>query len=300
MRILLSGASGLVGSALAPFLAARGHDVVRLVRRAPGAGEARWDPSARHIDRPALERADAVVHLSGERVIARWTAAKRAAIRSSRVDTTRFLAETIAGLERRPRTFVAASAIGYYGDRGDEPVTEDSTPGTGFLADLCRDWEAASEPAREAGVRVVRTRIGLVLTPAGGTLGQLLPFFRLGLGGPIGRGRQWWSWIAMDDLLALFAFALERDALRGPVNITSPDPVRNAEFARTLGRVLRRPAFLPVPPLVLRLLYGVAADEVLLTGQRVLPARAGQAGFRFSFATLEPALQHLLRGGGGA
>ena len=273
MRIILSGASGLVGSALAPFFAARGHDVVRLVRRAPAAGDARWDPSARHIDRAALERADAVVHLSGERVIGRWTAAKRAAIRSSRVDTTRFLAE---------------------------PVTEDGTPGTGFLADLCRDWEAASEPAREAGVRVVRTRIGLVLTPAGGTLGQLLPFFRLGLGGPIGRGRQWWSWIAMDDLLALFAFALERDALRGPVNITSPDPVRNAEFARTLGRVLRRPAFLPVPPLVLRLLYGVAADEVLLTGQRVLPARAGQAGFRFSFATLEPALRHLLRGGGGA
>ncbi len=165
MRIILSGASGLVGSALASFLAARGHDVVRLVRRAPAPGEAHWDPSARHIDRAALERADAVVHLSGERVIGRWTAAKRAAIRWSRVDTTRFLAETIAGLERRPRTLVAASAIGYYGDRGDEPLTEDSTPGTGFLADLCRDWEAASEPARVAGVRVVRARIGLVLTP---------------------------------------------------------------------------------------------------------------------------------------
>ena len=299
MRILLSGASGLVGSALAPFLSARGHDVVRLVRRAPAAGEARWDPSAHHIDRAALERADAVVHLSGERLIGRWTAAKRAAIRLSRVDTTRFLAETIAGLERRPRTLVAASAVGYYGDRGDEPVTEDSTPGTGFLADLCRDWEAASEPARVAGVRVVRTRIGLVLTPAGGTLERLLSLFRLGLGGPIGRGRQWWSWIAMDDLLALFAFALERDVLRGPVNITSPDPVRNAEFARTLGRVLHRPAFLPVPPLALRLLYGAAADEVLLTGQRVLPARAVQAGFHFSFATLEPALRHLLGGGGG-
>ncbi len=300
MRIILSGASGLVGSALAPFLAARGHDVIRLVRRAPAAGEAHWDPSAHQIDRAALERADAVVHLSGERVIGRWTAAKRAAIRSSRVDTTRFLAETIAGLERRPRTLVAASAIGYYGDRGDEPLTEDSTPGTGFLADLCRDWEAASEPAREVGVRVVRARIGLVLTPAGGTLKQLLPFFRLGLGGPIGRGRQWWSWIAMDDLLALFAFALERDGLRGPVNITGPEPVRNAEFARTLGRVLHRPTFLPVPPLALRLLYGAAADEVLLTGQRVLPARSAQAGFRFSFATLEPTLRHLLGRGGSA
>ena len=291
----MSGASGLVGSALAPFLTARGHDVARLVRRAPGLGEARWDPAAREIDRDALERADGLVHLSGENVFSgRWNAAKKAAIRASRVDSTRFLSETIAGMTRRPRTFVAASAIGYYGNRGNDPLTEESASGTGFFPDLCREWEAASAAAETAGVRIVRPRIGLVLTPRGGPLGQLLPFFRFGLGGPIGRGRQWWSWIAVDDLLRLFAFMLEREELRGAVNATAPEPVRNAEFVRVLGRVLRRPAVLPVPPIALRLLYGEAADEALLTGQRVLPARATRAGFQFRFATLEPALRYLL------
>lgn len=294
MRIVLSGASGLVGSALAPFLTARGHDVVRLVRRAPGKGEARWDPATRQIDRAALERADVLVHLSGENVFGRWNPAKKAAIRASRVESTRFLSETIAGLARQPGTFIAASAIGYYGNRGDELLTEESGSGTGFFAELCREWEAASAAAERAGVRVARPRIGLVLTRRGGALGQLLPFFRLGLGGPIGRGRQWWSWIAMDDLLQLFAFMLERDTLRGPINVTAPEPVRNAEFVHVLGRVLRRPAVLPVPPIALRLLYGEAADEALLTGQRVLPARATRAGFQFRFTTLEPALRHLL------
>jgi len=267
---------------------------VRLVRRAPGNGEARWNPAAREVDRAALERADALVHLSGENVFGRWNAAKKAAIRASRVESTRFLSETIAGLARRPGTFIAAAAIGYYGNRGDELLTEESGSGTGFFPELCREWEAASGAAERAGVRVVRPRIGLVLTPRGGSLGQLLPIFRLGLGGPIGRGRQWWSWVAMDDLLQLFAFLLERDALRGPVNATAPEPVRNADFVRVLGRVLRRPAVLPVPPIALRLLYGEAADEALLTGQRVLPARATRAGFQFRFPTLEPALRHLL------
>ena len=294
MRIVLSGASGLVGSALAPFLTAGGHDVVRLVRRVPGNGEARWDPAAREVDRAALERADALVHLSGENVFGRWNAAKKAAIRASRVESTQFLSETIAGFAQRPGTFIAASAIGYYGNRGDELLTEESGSGTGFFPELCREWEAASGAAERAGVRVVRPRIGLVLTPRGGPLGQLLPFFRLGLGGPIGRGRQWWSWIAMDDLLQLLAFLLERDALRGPVNATAPEPVRNAEFVRVLGRVLRRPVVLPVPPIALRLLYGEAADEALLTGQRVLPARAARTGFQFRFTTLEPALRYLL------
>jgi uncharacterized protein len=296
VRIVMSGASGLVGSALAPFLTTRGHDVVRLVRRTPGKDEARWDPAAREIDRAALERADALVHLSGENVLGRWNAAKKNAIRASRIESTRLLSETIAGLARRPATFIAASAIGYYGNRGDELVTEDSPPGTGFLADLCRDWEAASAAAERAGVRVVRPRIGLVQTSRGGPLGKMLPFFRLGLGGPIGRGRQWWSWIAIDDLLQLFAFMVERDELSGPVNITAPEPVRCAEFVRVLGKVLRRPAVLPVPPIALRLLYGEAANEAILTGQRALPARAIQAGFRFRFATLEPALRHLLEG----
>jgi uncharacterized protein len=294
VRIILTGASGLIGSALAPFLAGRGHEVVRLVRRTPGPGEARWDPAARAVDRAALERADAVVHLSGENVFGRWTPAKKAAIRDSRVQSTRFLSETIAGLARRPATLLAASAIGYYGDRGDETLTEDSASGTGFFPALCREWEAASAPAAAAGVRVVRPRIGLVLTPRGGPLGQVLPFFRLGLGGPIGRGRQWWSWIAVDDILELFALMLDRDVLRGPVNATAPEPVRNAEFARALGRVLRRPAVLPVPPAALRLLYGEAADEALLTGQRVLPARAVAAGFQYRYGTLERALRHLL------
>lgn len=299
MRVLVSGASGVIGSALVPYLEGRGHTVARLVRRAVDG--VRWDPAARTIDRAALTGFDAVVHLSGESVLARWTAAKQAAIRASRVDSTAFLAGVLATLDRRPDVLISASAIGYYGDRGDEPLTEDSTPGSGFLADVCRDWEAAARPAANAGIRTVQLRIGLPLTAAGGLLGQLLLPFRLGLGGPIGRGGQWWSWIALDDLLGLCAFALDTAFLTGPVNATAPHPVSNREFVATLGRVLGRPAVLPVPPVALRLLFGAAAaDGALLTGSRVQPARALNAGFRFAYPDLEPALRRALALAAGA
>jgi len=299
MRVLVSGASGLIGSELVPYLAARGHAVTRLVRREVDG--VRWDPAARTIDRAALNGVDAVIHLSGESVLARWTAVKQAAIRASRVDSTAFLATTLAALERKPALLVTASAIGYYGNRGDEPLTEDSPPGTGFLAELCRAWEAAAEPATRAGIRTVQLRIGLPLTAAGGILGQLLLPFRLGLGGPIGRGAQWWSWIALEDLLALFAFALDTRSLAGPVNGTAPQPVTNRDFAATLGRVLGRPAVLPVPPVALRILFGSAvADGALLSGSRVQPARAVRAGFRFAYPDLEAALRRALALAGGA
>ena len=299
MRVLVSGASGLVGSALVPYLGARGHTVARLVRREVDG--VRWDPAARVIDRAALTGIDAVIHLSGESVLARWTPAKQAAIRASRVDSTAFLAATLAALDRKPAVLITASAIGYYGDRGDEPLTEASPPGTGFLADLCQAWEAAAAPATRAGIRTVQLRIGLPLTAAGGILGQLLLPFRLGLGGPVGRGAQWWSWIALEDLLGLFAFALDTGSLSGPVNGTAPHAVTNRDFAATLARVLRRPAFLPVPPVALRLLFGTAAaNGALLTGCRAQPARAVSAGFRFAYPDLEPALRQALALAGGA
>jgi uncharacterized protein (TIGR01777 family) len=298
MRVLVSGASGLIGSALVPYLAARGHTVARLVRREVDG--VRWDPAARTIDRAALEGFDAVVHLSGESVLARWTPAKQAAIRASRVDSTAFLAGVLAALDRKPAVLVTASAIGYYGDRADEPLTEESPPGSGFLADVCQAWEAAAAPATRAGIRTVQLRIGLPLTAAGGILGQLLLPFRLGLGGPVGRGAQWWSWIALEDLLGLFAFALDTGSLSGPVNGTAPHAVTNRDFAATLGRVLGRPAFLPVPPLALRLLFGsAAADGAMLTGCRVQPARAVRTGFRFAYPDLEPALRRALALAGG-
>lgn len=299
MRVLVSGASGLIGSELVPYLETRGHTVARLVRREVDG--IRWDPAARTIDRVSLTQFDAVIHLSGENVLARWTPAKQAAIRASRVDSTAFLATTLAALDRKPAVLITASAIGYYGDRGDEPLTEDSAPGSGFLADVCRAWEGAAEPATRAGIRTVQIRIGLPLTAAGGVLGQLLLPFRLGLGGPIGRGTQWCSWIALEDLLALFAFALDMRSLSGPLNGTAPHPVTNREFTATLGRVLRRPAFLAVPPVALRLLFGTAAaDGALLTGCRVQPARAVTAGFRFAYPDLEPALRRALALAGGA
>ena len=298
MRVLVSGASGLIGSGLVPYLAARGHTVVRLVRR--GSDGVAWDPARRTIDRAGLGGSDAVIHLSGESVLGRWTAAKQAAIRSSRVDTTAFLAATLASLEQRPRVLVSASAVGFYGDRGDETLTEDSAPGSGLLADVSRAWEAATEPAARAGIRTVQLRIGLPLTAAGGLLRQLLLPFRLGLGGPIGRGAQWWSWIAFEDLLSLLAFALDTPSLAGPVNATAPSPATNRDFARALGRVLGRPAVLPLPPAVLRLAFGAAAaNGALLTGARVLPARARAAGFRFAYPDLDAALRRALALAGG-
>ncbi len=298
--VAVTGSTGLVGAALTVALARGGHRVVRLVRsgtatRAPGEHTVRWDPGRGTIDAAGLEGVDAVVHLAGESIASgRWTAAKRLRIRDSRVGATRVLAEALAGLERPPATLVAASAVGYYGDRGDEVLREESAPGGGFLADVCREWEAAAAPAARRGLRVVHMRIGMVLAATGGALAALLPPFRLGLGGPVGSGRQWMSWISLDDLVRAILHALATASLAGPINAVAPAPVTNREFARTLGRVLRRPAVLPLPAGAARLLLGRMADELLLASARVVPARLEAAGFTFGDATLERALRRLL------
>ncbi|MBI5710784.1 MAG: TIGR01777 family protein [Candidatus Eisenbacteria bacterium] len=295
-RVVVSGAGGLIGAALVPALAAAGHAVVRLVRRPPRVpDEILWDPGRGSLDPRALEGCDAVVHLAGAPLAARWTAARRRAVRESRVAGTRLLAQRLAALERPPRVLLSASAMGIYGDRGDAVLTEESAPGSGFLPDLCRAWEEAAAPAVARGIRVVHPRTALVLAPRGGALARLLPAFRLGLGGPVGRPGAWWSWIALDDLVAALRFALAAESLSGPFNAASPQPVRSAEFARTLARVLRRPALLPVPAAVLRLAFGAMAEETLLASVRLAPARLAAAGFAFRFPALEDALRHVLR-----
>ncbi len=298
MKILLTGSHGLIGSALAPALTAQGHRIVRLVRvpSTPSPGDAAWDPATGQIaDRAPLEGVDAVIHLAGENVAAgRWTPARKARIRDSRVQGTRLLAETLTHLSRPPAVLLCASAVGYYGDRGDEILREGSPPGTGFLAEVTRDWEAAAEPARRAGIRVVHFRIGAVLSRAGGLLPRVLPIFRLGLGGPLGSGRQYMSWIAIDDLVNAVLHLLARDGLTGPVNMVAPAPVTNREFTQTLGRVLSRPTPFPVPPIALRVLFGEMADDALMSSARVEPAKLLESRFTFRFPDLEQALRALL------
>ena len=296
MRIVVSGSTGLIGSALQPVLTRAGHEVVPLVRRAPGPAERaiQWDPERGTIDRSGLEGADAVIHLAGENVFGRWTPAKKNRIRDSRVVGTHLVTEAIAGLQRRPRVLLAASAVGYYGDRGDESLNEQSAPGEDFLAHVSRDWEAATSGALRAGVRVVNMRFGIALTPTGGALAKMLPPFRLGLGGHVGSGNQYVSWIALDDLVAAITYVLASDALVGPVNMTAPHPVTNRELAKTLGRVLGRPAVVAVPGFALRMAFGADSAELLESGQRVVPARLLGSGFRFRFETLESALRGML------
>ena len=302
MIVALSGATGLIGGALAQRLTRDGHEIVPMVRRPlPPRSSQRtiaWDPVRGTIDRTALEGCDAVVHLAGENVFGRWTAAKKQRIRDSRVAGTRIVSEALARLAQPPpsppRVLLAASAIGFYGDRGAEQLTERSTPGDDFLARVARDWEAATAPATAAGVRVVNLRFGVVLTPTGGALAKMLPAFRLGLGGPVGSGAQYLSWIALDDAVAAIAHALTTESLTGPVNITAPEPVTALDFARTLGRVLRRPARFRVPPFVLRILFGAESAWLLQSGQRVLPAGLVASRFQFRFSAVEPALRQLL------
>jgi uncharacterized protein len=293
-RVLVSGARGLVGSALVLRLRAAGREVVALTRAPRGPEEIGWDPAHGALDAAALEGLDAVVHLAGEPLGARWTPARMARARSSRVDATALLATRLAALARPPRVLVAVSAVGWYGSRGDEVLDEDSPPGAGFLADLCRAWEAAADPARAAGIRVVHPRLGLVLTPRGGALAQMLPLFRLGLGGPLGDGGAWWSWVVLDDVVAALERALDDATLAGPVNVAAPGAARNRDVARALGRVLGRPAWLPAPAFALRALLGRMADEMLLASARVRPARLEAAGFAFRHPELEPALWEML------
>jgi len=303
MKILISGSSGLIGSALverrrdAP--SPPPHEVLRLVRREvrPGAAEISWDPAADRLDPAALEGLDAVVHLAGEKIVQRWTTKNKTRILRSRVEPTRLLSGTLARLAAPPKVLLSASAIGYYGDRGDEELDEESPPGEGFLAGVCREWEAATEAATAGGIRVLRLRIGAVLDRHGGALARMLPLFRLGLGGRLGSGRQQFSWITLDDLVAAIEFLLQAGLPAGPVNLVAPQPVTNRQFAAALGRVLHRPAILPAPGFALRLVLGQLADEVLLSSARVLPRRLLAAGFSFCDAELGAALRRLLEAG---
>lgn len=293
MRVAITGASGFVGSALAGSLRSSGDGVVRFVRRpAKAEDEASWDPGAGTIDRAALEGVDAVVHLAGEGIgERRWSAEQKKRILFSRVDGTRLVASTLASMGANAPVLVNASAVGYYGLRGDEELTEASAAGTGFLADVVKAWEAATAPASEAGGRVVMLRSGIILGRHG-ALGRMLPFFKLGLGGPLGSGRQWWPWVALDDVIGLVRHAITTSSLSGPMNVTSPNPARNKDVARALGRVLHRPSLLPVPAFALSLLMGrELTHEVILAGQRALPAVAQATGYRFVHPELEPALQ---------
>jgi len=300
MRVAVSGSTGLVGSEVAASLSAAGHEVVRLVRRAPAPGEraVRWDPEKGKADAAGLEGLEAVIHLAGENIASgRWSAARKAVIRDSRVNGSRFLCETLAGLARPPKTIVCASAIGYYGDRGADVLTEESSPGAGFLPEVCREWEAASAPAARKGIRVVALRIGMVLSPKGGALPRMLPLFRAGLGGVIGSGRQYVSWVALDDLPRIILHALQRGDLSGPVNAVAPRPVTNREFTEALGKALSRPTPLPVPAFALRLAVGrEMADGLLLASARVVPKRLEETGYRFRFPELLAAFRHMLAG----
>jgi len=297
MTILLSGASGMLGKAIASRLEDQGNRVLTLVRRrTESADELSWDPAGAGIAEPQkLEGLAAAVHLSGANVASRrWTAAFKREMAESRIQSTRVLSETLAGLKQPPKVLATASAIGFYGDRGDEMLDEGSPAGDGYFPELCQAWEDAARPAAEAGIRVVHPRFGMVVGRDGGAMARLAPLFRLGLGGRLGSGRQWMSWVAEEDAASAVVFALENAAISGAVNVVSPQPVTNAAFTRELGRAVHRPAILPAPAFALWLAFGAMADEALLASQRVLPKRLTQAGFAFAYPTLPQALAAVL------
>jgi uncharacterized protein len=295
MHVVVTGATGLIGSVLVPLLRRDGHAVTRFSRTASGPDVARWDPAAGALDKAALAEADAVVHLAGRSIGApRWTTKVKREILQSRVAGTRLLAETMAGLTSGPRVLVSSSGIHFYGDRGDERLTETSGPGQGFLAGVCRAWEAAADPAREAGLRVVHVRTGVVQATQGGALRVQGRVFKLGLGGRIGSGRQWWSWITLDDLVGIMRHAVVDEGVEGPLNATAPNPVSNAEYSATLARVVGRPALVPVPRFAPRLAVGEIADELLFASIRAFPEATLASGYTFAWPRLEPALLHLL------
>jgi uncharacterized protein len=302
MRIIVSGSTGLIGSAVCGALMNRGHRVVRLVRPqtlttpnlAPLGTIIQWDPARDRIDAESLDDADVVIHLSGENVSGRWTTAKKHRLLYSRVDTTALLARTLSQLINPPRLFLCASAVGYYGDRGDELLNESSPSGGGFLAEVCRRWEAASAPAAQRGIRTAQMRFGVVLSRRGGALKMMLPIFKLGLGGKLGTGRQYVPWISINDAAAAVAYLAENDDTLGPYNITAPSPVTNAEFTEALARRLKRPAFFNMPETLLTLVMGEMADHLLFASARVVPQRLEQCGFRFTHAELATALRELI------
>ena len=297
MKLLISGSHGLVGNALIKALEAGGHEIFRLVRHAPESdSEIEWSPDRYSIALARLEGFDAVVHLAGESIASgRWNEEKKRKIRESRVKGTKLLSDALANLARPPRTFISASAIGYYGNRGDELLTETSPSGDDFLSRVCVEWENVTAHAAEKGIRVVNTRFGIILDSNGGALAKMLTPFRMGVGGKIGNGKQWMSWIALDDVVGGIEYVLANETVKGPVNFVAPNPVTNAEFTKTLGRVLSRPTMFPIPAFGARLVFGEMADALLLSSQRVEPIRMKEASYRFKYPELEPALSHILK-----
>jgi uncharacterized protein len=292
MKLLIAGASGLVGSALIPALEAEGAEVTRLVRTSAGAGEIEWHPNNDQIDATTLEGFDAVINFAGENIAGgRWTDEQKRKIHDSRVNGTHLLSEAIARLKQPPKVFLCASATGIYGDRGDEVLDEQSDSGGGFLAGVCREWEQATEPAAAAGVRTVNLRFGPILAREGGMLAKLLTPFKMGMGGKVGSGKQYISWVAIDDAVKTIRLALKDESIRGPLNIVSPHPVTNEEFTKTLGHVLSRPTALAMPAFAVRLAFGEMADEMLLTSQRVIPKKLNDSGYEFEYPELEGALR---------
>ena len=295
MRILISGASGPIGAALVPFLQTREHMVKRLVRTsATGQDQILWDPT-RPLPPDSVSGFDAVIHLAGESIVGRWTAGKKQRIRDSRTQGTGHLAQALVEAPQRPRVFISASAIGYYGDRGDEILREDSPSGGGFAAEICRQWEAATQPARKAGMRTAQMRFGVVMSADGGALPKMLPPFRLGLGGRLGTGHQWWSWVAVQDAVGAIDHVLNHDALQGPVNTVAPNPVSNAEFTKTLASIISRPDLFPMPAVAVRLVFGQMGTELFLASQRVEPAKLIGSGYQFRYPDLRQTLEEILR-----
>ena len=298
-RILVSGMSGPIGGALLPTLKSKGARISRLVRKhgkysSSDEQQVPWDPD-QTISPELVSGFDAVIHLAGESIVGRWTDAKKREIRGSRVNGTTHLAEALARSKHKPQVFVCSSAIGYYGDRDEEVLNEQSAPGTGFLAEVCRDWEAAARPAAEAGIRTVSMRTGIVLTPKGGALGKMLPPFKMGMGGRIGDGRQWMSWIDVRDMVGAIHHLLKNDLLHGPVNMVAPKPVTNVEFTRTLASALSRPAVFPMPAFVVKAVFGEMGETALLGSQRVEPAQLLGSGYPFRFNELQASLTSLLK-----
>lgn len=307
MKVLVSGSTGFIGSALVQFLGEAGHNVTRLVRSQSQSrssqgqvAEILWDPQQSAMDLMSIEGFDAVIHLAGDNIAeGRWTREKKARIRDSRVKGTRLLSESLARLTRPPGVLVCASAIGYYGDRGDVLLTEESAPGSGFLPQVCQEWEAATAPPVRKGVRVVNTRFGIILSPKGGALAKMLTPFRMGVGGPIGSGKQYMSWISFDDTIGAIHHVLITDSIHGPVNVVAPHPVTNLDFTKTLGRVISRPTVFPLPSFAARVAFGEMADALLLASARVKPVRLLDTAYGFRHSTLEEALRHLLGRAGG-
>jgi uncharacterized protein (TIGR01777 family) len=297
MKLLISGSHGLVGKALIKSLEPERHEIFRLVRHAPGSdSEIEWSPDRYSIALARLEGFDAVIHLAGESIASgRWDEEKKRKIRESRVKGTKLLSDALGNLARPPKILISASAVGYYGNRGDELLTEASSPGDDFLASVCVDWENATAHAAEKGIRVVNPRFGMILDSEGGALEKMLTPFRMGLGGKIGNGKQWMSWITLDDVVSALKFALATETARGPVNFVAPNVVRNAEFTKALGHAVSRPTFFPIPGFGARLVFGEMADALLLSSQRVEPARLKAWGYRFRHPELKPALVHLLK-----